>query len=179
MVKQRLAMAAIVTGLALALGLAWARALPKAPDPPASLAPARAVTAGVADVPLIDLARIEALARGADAGGRRNVFEFGAVPLARPVTELAPAAPPLPEPPQPAEPAPPPVPALGVKYIGTLQSKQGLKVAVLMTDQKEILTGQAGEVVANRLKIVRIGLESVDVQDVSGGTVRRIPLRGN
>jgi hypothetical protein len=33
--------------------------------------------------------------------------------------------------------------------------------------------------VGNRLRIVKIGLESVDVQDVGGGTVRRIPLRGN
>jgi hypothetical protein len=48
-----------------------------------------------------------------------------------------------------------------------------------MTDKKEILTGQAGEVVGNRLKIVKIGLESVDVQDIGGGGVRRIPLRGN
>jgi hypothetical protein len=179
MVKERLAMTAIVTGLALALGLAWARVLPKAPEPAANLAPARAVATGVADVPVIDLARIDAPARGADVGGRRNVFEFGAVPVPMPVTTAAPPPPSLPEPPEPAEPTPPPVPPLSVKYIGALQNKQGLKVAVLMTDHKEILTGQAGEVVANRLKIVRIGLESVDVQDVSGGAVRRIPLRGN
>jgi len=75
-------------------------------------------------------------------------------------------------------PTPPPLPALNVKYIGAVEGKRGLKVAVLMTDRKEILTGQAGEVVANRIKIVRIGLESVDVQEVGSDQVRRIPLKG-
>ncbi len=172
-------MAAIVTGLALELGLVWARVAPRAPQPrPSSVAP-RAVATGVAAVPAIDLARIEGPGRGAHSGGRRNVFEFGAVPAVRPLTATAQPPPALPEPPDSTEPAPPPVPPLGVKYIGALQNEQGLEVAVLMTDRKEILTGRAGEVVANRLKIVRIGLESVDVQDVSGGAVRRIPLRGN
>jgi hypothetical protein len=31
----------------------------------------------------------------------------------------------------------------------------------------------------NRFKVVRIGIESVDVQDVGSGQLRRIPLRGN
>ncbi len=68
---------------------------------------------------------------------------------------------------------------MSVKYIGTVADKKGLKVAVLMTDRKEVLTGKAGDVVANRLKIVAIGLESVDVQDMGSDRVRRIPLRAN
>ena len=68
---------------------------------------------------------------------------------------------------------------MNVKYIGTVADKKGLKVAVLMTDRKEVLTGKAGDVVANRLKIVAIGLESVDVQDMGSDRVRRIPLRAN
>ena len=57
--------------------------------------------------------------------------------------------------------------------------QQGLKVAILLTDRQEILTGRPGEIVANRLKIVAIGLESVDVQDVGAPNVRRIALKGN
>jgi hypothetical protein len=76
-------------------------------------------------------------------------------------------------------PTPPPLPPLNIKYIGAFEGKKGLKVAVLMTDRKEVLTGQVGEVVANRYRIVRIGLESVDVQDVGSEQVRRIPLKGN
>jgi hypothetical protein len=77
-------------------------------------------------------------------------------------------------------PTPPPLPPLNIKYIGSFdEGKKGLKVAVLMTDRKEVLTGQVGEVVANRYRIVKIGLESVDVQDVGSEQVRRIPLKGN
>ena len=47
-----------------------------------------------------------------------------------------------------------------------------MKVAVLVTDRREVLTGQAGEVVANRYRIARIGLESVDLEDVGVADVR-------
>jgi hypothetical protein len=50
-------------------------------------------------------------------------------------------------------------------------------VAVLITDKNELLTGQAGEVLANRYKIAKIGLESVDLEEVGTGQTRRIPLR--
>jgi hypothetical protein len=78
--------------------------------------------------------------------------------------------------------APPPtaavVPPLNVRFIGAVD-RNGARFAVLMTEQKEILTARAGDVVANRLRVVRIGLESVDVQDVGGGALRRLPLRAN
>jgi hypothetical protein len=66
-----------------------------------------------------------------------------------------------------------------VKYIGSVEARRGPKVAFFLTDQKEVLSGQVGETVMNRFKIVRIGLESVDVQELASGQVRRLPLRGN
>jgi hypothetical protein len=69
---------------------------------------------------------------------------------------------------------------LNVHFIGTLEvKKNNLLVAVLVTDQKEVLTGKPGDIVANRLRIIRIGLESVDVQDMGSDSVRRIPLGGS
>jgi hypothetical protein len=79
-------------------------------------------------------------------------------------------------------PTPPPVPrlpALNLKYIGSVENAKGVRVAVLLTDRNEVLTGQPGEVVANRYKIAKIGFESVDLEEVGSGQVRRIPLRGN
>lgn len=126
------------------------------------------------------MARLDAGARGGSAG-RRDIFDFGPLPTLvppptePPVTEVAVFVPPSPLPTGP--PAPPP---LNVKYIGAMEDKQrGLKIAILLTDRQEILTGRAGDVVANRLKIVTIGLESVDVQDVGAQSVRRLPLKGN
>jgi hypothetical protein len=75
------------------------------------------------------------------------------------------------------EPAAPP--PLSLKYLGSVENRAGVKVAVLLTDRKEVLTGRAGDTVANRYRIARIGLESVDLEDVASGQSRRIPLRGN
>jgi hypothetical protein len=79
-------------------------------------------------------------------------------------------------------PTPPPVPRLpplNLKFIGSVENAKGVRVAVLLTDRNEVLTGQPGQVVANRYKISKIGFESVDLEEVGSGQVRRIPLRGN
>ena len=128
------------------------------------------------ELPRIDLARLDR-PRPASGIGRRDLFDFATPPPTPPPP--MPSAPPMVETPPPVTaPTPPPLSPLNIKYIGAFEGKKGLKVAVLMTDRKEVLTGQAGEVVANRYRIVRIGLESVDVQEVGSEQVRRIPLKG-
>jgi hypothetical protein len=131
----------------------------------------------------IDLDRLKA-AREQSKAGTRNPFEYGPDrPPPQTQTASHPTPPPAPvtvaTPPPDLPPTPPPVPPLNVKYVGSVESKTGVRVAVLLTDRQEVLTGQAGEVVANRLRIVKIGFESVDVQDVGSDRVRRIPLKGN
>jgi hypothetical protein len=138
-------------------------------------------------VPRIDLARIDA-SRGEDSAGRRDLFAF------EQAAEPEPEPPPVVAPPsspgaagapgaagsgEPAVPVAPSLPPLNLKYIGSVENKAGIKVAVLLTDRREVLTGQAGQVVANRYRIARIGLESVDLEDVGSGQSRRIPLKGN
>ncbi len=149
------------------------------------LGPAEPARGPLEDVPRIDLARIDAQPEASDAG-KVNIFDWipekpkavargAATPPPPPPTTMAVATPP-PE----AIRAPPAVPPLNVKYVGTLDSpKTGLRVAILITDKQEILTGQVGELVANRFKILKIGYESVDIQDVGSDQVRRIPFRGN
>jgi hypothetical protein len=141
-------------------------------------------------VPRIDLARVDA-ARGEDRAGRRNLFDFGsgAAPEEEAPPPVVTAPPPVVAGPTggatglPGDattgPATPSLPPLNLKYMGSVENKAGVKVAVLITDRKEILTGQPGQVVANRYRIARIGLESVDLEDVNSGQSRRIPLRAN
>lgn len=118
---------------------------------------------------------------GAEAGPARDVFRFGRpeapAETKRPVSLTA--APVLPVDAGPAPPPPPTLPPFGVKYIGTLEQR-GTRIAVLLSDdKKEVLTGREGDTVANRIRIVKIGLESVEVQDVGSDRIRRIPLKGN
>jgi hypothetical protein len=115
--------------------------------------------------------------------GLRDIFDFGPPPTPPPTP--TPAATPTPAivqatpVPLPTSAGPPPPPPVNVKYIGSVEAEKGPKVAFFLTEQKEVLTGQVGDTVMNRFKVVRIGIESVDVQDLGSGQVRRIPLRGN
>ena len=173
---------ALLTVAVVGVGLWW---LPR----PAVVPAAPRVSAEAADfpVPRIDLARLESSSTDAPAG-RRNIFEYGMPPAPpeseRPVVAASPPA--LPTPGGAVaggvaggEAFAQAAPQLNVKYIGTVDNGRGVKVAVLLTDRDEVLTGQAGQVIANRYRIARIGIESVDLEDVGTGQSRRIPLRGS
>lgn len=156
--------------------LAWDRWGAAVPDAVAPGPAARAEKPGD-DVPRINLSQLSQ-DRGQPLLGKRNIAEWGEEPTPPPTPP--PASLPAPPPSASVATPPPTPPPLQVKYIGTLATQAGLKVAVFLTvDRKEILTGREGEVVGNRLRVVKIGLESVDVEDVGSGRVRRIPLRGN
>ncbi len=128
-------------------------------------------------VPRIDLDRLPQ-ERPQFAAGKRDIFAFGPPPTPRPTPRPAGPPPTLVDPA--TVPTSPPVarlPPLNLRYIGSVENGQGLRVAVLLTEKNELLTGQAGEVLANRYKIAKIGLESVDLEDVGTGQTKRIPLK--
>jgi hypothetical protein len=135
-------------------------------------------------VPRIDLARLSA-ERPDGGAGNRDLFRFGAASRSEDDEDVLPVVTvPAPTPVLPVDGASGPasagsLPPLNLKYLGSVESRAGVKVAVLLTDRKEVLTGQAGDMVANRYRIARIGLESLDLEDVASGQSRRIPLRGN
>jgi hypothetical protein len=175
-------------GLPAVAAVAVAAWVLRHPDAPAVLGRPRAEKP-LATVPRIDLARVDA-PRPKNEAGRRDLFQFGAAPEPEGEEAMPPVAAATPTPgPAVAGGAPgaaaeggpirPSLPPLNLKYMGSVENKAGVKVAVLITDRKEVLTGQAGQVVANRYRIARIGLESVDLEDVGSGQSRRIPLRGN
>jgi hypothetical protein len=136
-------------------------------------------------VPRIDLARLSA-ERPDSSAGERDLFQFGAAPRSKDDDEVLPIVPVPVSTPQPVLPVDGPsgpavasLPPLSLKYLGSVENRAGVKVAVLLTDRREVLTGRAGDTVANRYRIARIGLESVDLEDVASGQSRRIALRGN
>jgi hypothetical protein len=176
--RDRIVMVA-AAGVALVLALyAWLQLQPSAATVAAG--PPAPAPAG-AELPRIGLDRLSHRSAPV-AVGRRDIFAFGAAPapvvVAPPPSTAPPTVAAAPTPvPTPA--GPPPPPPLNVKYMGSVEAQKGPKVAFFLTEQKEVLTGQVGDTVMNRFKVVRIGIESVDVQDLGSGQVRRIPLRGN
>jgi hypothetical protein len=164
----------------LGAGYLWYSGMSPVSPPAASAAGAAGAGRAEGDLPRIDLARLES-PRPTAPLGKRDLFDFGVPP-----------APPEPPPPPPSEdvarnevpppvtlPTPPPPPPLNIKYIGALEDKRGLKVAMFLNERKEVLTGQPGQLVGNRFRVVRIGLESVDIQELGSEQTRRIPLKGN
>jgi hypothetical protein len=175
-VKDKRGLIALVPLVALAVWLLFFR------DPGA---PAAGPTAPVAtetrpagpSVPWINLDRLRG-SRPTVKLGNRNLFHYGvrtppptAPPTAMPVYTPMPTQPPTPMP----TPVPPP---MLIKFTGVVKSKAGPKIAVLMTEQKEILYGREGEVVGGRYRIANIGIESIRVQDVTTGQESTIRIGG-
>ena len=181
MVKNRRTVYGAVAGVVLAL-VAYVLTRDDRGGPVSLSLPGatRAPKAADGEMPRIGLDRLLKPHGGIELG-KRDIFDFGPPPP----TPKPPPPPPTTMPPPPSEEeiaarAAAAVPPMNIKYIGSLaDDHRGLKVAVLLNERKEVLTGGVGEVVANRFRIVSIGLESVDLQDMGSNRVQRIPLKGN
>jgi hypothetical protein len=175
MVKGRRALIT-AAGLVVLVGALWFWQQPGTPVASSSAAPARG---SGPEVPWIHLDRLKS-PNPAVGLGRRNIFGYG-VTAPPPVeyTEAPPeiyTPPPITMPPGPTPtPAPPP---LTLKFMGVAQPEGGKKIALLLTEQKEILHGREGDVLAGRYRIVKIGLESVEVEEVTTGQKQSIAIGG-
>jgi hypothetical protein len=173
MVKQRRVQVMAVAAVALAALLWWwLGGSAPAPTGPGGQPQEAGGLGGV--VPRIGLDRLDRQA-ALRAPGARDPFVFGAPPPTPvPPPTLAPEPTlPTPEP----LPTPTPLPALAVKYMGSVDNGKGIKVALFVTDKKEVLAGQVGETVMNRFRVMKIGYESVDVQQLGFDQVQRLPLK--
>jgi hypothetical protein len=124
-------------------------------------------------VPAVKLASLKA-GRPEPSSGGRNLFREK--PKAPPPPPPRPAyVPPAPDPNAPPPPPPPP-PPITLKFIGLVQAKGG--AVAVFTDGKDVFYGREGEVIEGRYKILRIGVESVEMSYVDGRGRQRIPLTG-
>ncbi len=152
---------------------------------PAALSRARP-EAPTGPIPRIDLARLDEPASDVEIG-RRDLFAYGALRRPAEAGDSAARSTPPSRPPRPtstatrgpAGQAGSGLAPMNLRFIGSVGNEQGVKVAVLVTERNEVLTGQPGDVIANRYRIAKIGIESVDLEDVGTGQSRRIPLKGN
>jgi hypothetical protein len=91
---------------------------------------------------------------------------------------VAPPTPALTGTPRPAGPAgPPPVPPIPLKFIGVLERASGVKWAVL-SDGKVTMHGRDGDIIDGRYRIVKIGIESIELTYVDGRGRQVIRLTG-
>jgi hypothetical protein len=179
----------LAAGLVLVMAWALLRLRGQAPAPasPGGAASGPRAAAGGEALPRIGLDRLSSPPAEV-AVGERDIFAFddrgpvrggpGGIP-GPPVVVMTPPPPPT-DPVAPANvqqlPVAPPVAKINLRYVGIVESQRGLRVAFFLTERNEILTGRAGDVVANRYKVVKIGLESVDMQELGSERPTRIPF---
>jgi len=110
----------------------------------------------------------------------RNLFRFKPKapppppPSAPRPVDAVPVAPAIPSGPPP----PPPAPPITVKLIGVLDRADKTKVAVLSDGLGQPQIGKEGEVVFGRYRILKIGVESIDMAYLDGRGRQTIRLSG-
>jgi hypothetical protein len=110
----------------------------------------------------------------------RNLFRFKPKapppppPSATRPVDAVPVAPAIPSGPPP----PPPAPPITVKLIGVLDRADKTKVAVLSDGLGQPQIGKEGEVVFGRYRILKIGVESIDMAYLDGRGRQTIRLSG-
>src|SRR5579862_9969461 len=119
-------------------------------------------------------------------GGERSLFEFGAPP--KPITPTPTVAPvkpttPLPSSETPRAPATPPKPAIPpipLKFYGYVSDSRniapGAAKRAFFLDGEDIVVAGENDVIRNRFKIIRIGVNSAVVEDTSNKNQQTLPL---
>jgi hypothetical protein len=116
-------------------------------------------------------------------GGERSLFEFGAAPAPKTPTPVVapvkPQTPPTPvattpaEPPPPAKPVQAPIP---LKFYGYVSETHGPSKRAFFLDGDDIVVAGENDVIHNRYKIIRIGVNSAVVEDTTSKSEQTLPL---
>jgi hypothetical protein len=137
-----------------------------------------------AEIPAIALDRLKRpVSSETDEQPSRDLFKFGrepkvdVAPVPTPVIILQPTPVyiPTPEP----SPTPTPWPLLNVSLIGIVDNGAGRKIGSFVKDGEVVLVGQTGQVLGNAFRIIRIGTESAEIEELGSGRTRRLPLKTN
>jgi hypothetical protein len=111
------------------------------------------------------------------SGTGRNIFSTTYVPpvvLPKNVPSARPKAAIYTPPPPP--PGPPPPPAINLKFFGTETRANGERQAFLLQGE-DVYLAAPGDIVARKYKIVSIGPNSIQVQDLSYNDTQTLPLQ--
>ena len=76
-------------------------------------------------------------------------------------------------------PPPPPLPPIALKFIGVLESTNTQKIAVLSDGRGAPLYGKEGDTISGQYRILRIGVESIEMAYLDGRGRQTIRLSGS
>jgi hypothetical protein len=134
--------------------------------------------------PTLHLELLQKLQEATSGSGGRNLFQFGPPPPPPPTPEQI-AKLNHPEPiikPQPqtavsaGPPQPPPPPPISLKYFGLSTRRANGKKVAFFLDGETILMAGEGEMLQKRYRVVRIGVNSVVLEDTQLNREQSVPL---
>jgi hypothetical protein len=115
-------------------------------------------------------------------GGERSLFDFGAPPKPKtpppPVEAIKPVTPP-PAPSTPAvaaAPAKPPLPPIPLKFYGYVNASRGGLRQAFFLDGDDIFVAGENDMIRSRYKVIRIGVNSAVVEDITNKNQQTLPL---
>jgi hypothetical protein len=115
-------------------------------------------------------------------GGARSLFEFSQPPAPPPPKVTIKPAPVVPPPPKPAapeadaKPAPPPPPPIPLKFYGYATPPRSGPKRAFFLDGDDIFVAGENDLIRNRYKIIRIGVNSAVVEDTTNKHQQTLPL---
>lgn len=110
---------------------------------------------------------------------RRDLFRFKPkAPPPRPVVQR-PVFVPQPVVIPSAPPGPPPLPPIAMRFIGLVEEQDRAQKIAILTDGRGIYQGREGDIIEGRFRIVRIGVESVEMAYLDGRGRQTIRLSGS
>ena len=130
------------------------------------------------DVPVVDL-RLERLQVEHEelADANRNPFRFRPKPPPPPPPRPAVRPAPRPEEFTAPPPGPPPVPPIPVKYMGSI-TVGGQRVAAFTDGRGGVFNGKEGDIIEGRYRVLRIGMDSVELAYLDGRGRQTIRMTG-
>jgi hypothetical protein len=173
----------VVAALVIVLGaVAWTFFGPSAAAPSAGRSGNdRRATGAAGPLPEAEGVRLPALtaSRAQPTDTTRNPFRFQgrAAATTSETPQVAPSPAPAPAPVEPA--GPPPPPPIPLKFIGVVETANGLKLAVLSQGEgRAPMHGKEGDIIDGRYRILRIGTESIEMAYLDGRGRQTIRLTG-
>jgi hypothetical protein len=112
-------------------------------------------------------------------GGERNLFQFGAAPLPKtPEPKIVPKPQaPVPGESKPSEtPIKPPPPPIPLKFYGYASQSRPNQKRAFFLEGDEIIMATEGDLIKKRYKVVRIGINSVVMEDIENKNQQTLPL---
>lgn len=189
---QQVLLVALVAVLVVIVYRIWPTAAPSATPAPASnnqvttsgqRAQAQHQAPG-AETPDVHLEALNG-ERPKPAAADRNLFRYKSkAPAPPPPGPRGPTGPQPPPPPvtpsNPSPVGPPPPPPITLKFIGTIErpGQGGMKIAMLSDGRGSPFYGKEGEIVEGRYRILKIGVESIEIAYADGRGRQTIRLTG-